>query len=749
MSRTGLLILAALPLAGADWWVAPGGSDENPGTRERPFATLERARDAARASKGAGRITVWIRGGVYPLTRTFELTEADSGADGAPVVYRAFPGEKARITGGRRVVGFQPWRGNILQADLKAQGVDSFGQLTRRGMGIAVAPAALELFFQDRPMPLARWPNRGWARIEGAPEGPAGGKFRYAGNRPKSWARLEDVWVHGYWYYNWADSYERVTALDPEEGVVSTAPPHGVYGYRAHQRFRFLNVLEELDEPGEWYLDRATGTLYFWPPAPLSQGEVWVSLLEQPLVRLRGAAYIELVGLELAVTRGHAVEIIGGSRNSVLGCVIRNIGNTGVRIEGGEYHLVESCDISETGDGGIILSGGDRKTLRPSNHAARNNHLHHFSRWVRTYRPAVQLSGVGNFVQRNLIHDAPHTAILLSGNEHVIDGNDIHSVTLETGDVGAFYMGRDWTARGNLIRHNLFHNLGNDDTNGVYLDDCASGARVIGNLFFRAAREVHVGGGRDNLIENNLFIDPRPAAVKFDARATGWAKGMIEGPEPTLVNRLKAVPYQEPPWSESYPELLTLLADEPALPKGNVVRRNVFYLGQPFQFMDNTERLIAIYDNLTGVDPGFLDFQRNDFRLREDSPAYALGFEPLPWERMGLWEDEFRGALPAPPVVHHRLEVVTPPAGGAPGSLKLVVENLGRVRAEGEVELWTAPLENGEAAPCPKMSFALAPGEGFSCVFPVRLAAGANDITVGAVLKGSDLVPIGTLVRGR
>ena len=209
-----------------------------------------------------------------------------------------------------------------------------------------------------------------------------------------------------------------------------------------------------------------------------------------------------------------------------------------------------------------------------------------------------------------MIHDAPHTAILLSGNNHVIEGNDIHSVTLETGDVGAFYMGRDWTARGNLLRHNLIHNLGNDDTNGIYLDDCASGTHVFGNILFRAAREVHVGGGRDNLIENNIFIDPRPAAVKFDARATGWAKGMIEGPNPTLMDRLQAMPYQEPPWSQYYPALVNILNDDPALPKGNVVRRNVFYLGQPLQFMDNTQGLVAIYDNLTGVDPGSIALGR-------------------------------------------------------------------------------------------------------------------------------------------
>ncbi|MBM3745955.1 MAG: right-handed parallel beta-helix repeat-containing protein [Acidobacteria bacterium] len=739
--------LLALPLAAAEFWAAPGGSDDNPGTRERPFATLERARDAVRASRNGERTTVWLRGGVYPLSRSFELSAADSGADGAPVIYRSWPGETARIAGGRRITGFQPWRGKILQADLKAQGVDNFGKLTRRGMGVAVRPAALEVFFQDRPMPLARWPNRGWARLEGAPAGQNGGQFTYSGERPKTWARTDDLWVHGYWYYHWADSYERVTSIDTGAQVVTTVAPHGVYGYRGNQRFRFLNVLEEVDEPGEWYLDRGAGVLYFWPPASLDSGEVWVSLLEQPLVRLRNASYLELVGLEFAFTRGHAIEITGGARNTVLGCAIRNTGNTGVRVDGGEFHVVASCDISEAGDGGITLNGGDRQTLRPSYHAARNNHIHSFSRWVRTYRPAVQISGVGNYIQRNLIHDAPHTAILLSGNNHVIEGNDIHSVTLETGDVGAFYMGRDWTARGNLLRHNLIHNLGNDDTNGIYLDDCASGTHVFGNILFRAAREVHVGGGRDNLIENNIFIDPRPAAVKFDARATGWAKGMIEGPNPTLMDRLKAMPYQEPPWSHYYPALVNILSDAPALPKGNVVRRNLFYLGQPLQFMDNTQGLVAIYDNLTGVDPGFVDFQRNDFRLREDSPAYALGFEPIPMERIGLWWDEFRAAMPAPPVIHHRLELVAEPSENAAGTMRLVVQNLGRVPATGSIELWAAPAEGGQLNPCPDMTFRLAAGEQAACLFQVSVAAGVRDLTVGAALAGSDIAPIGTLVR--
>jgi hypothetical protein len=163
--------------------------------------------------------------------------------------------------------------------------------------------------------------------------------------------------------------------------------------------------------------------------------------------------------------------------------------------------------------------------------------------------------------------------------------------------------------------------------------------------------------------------------------------------------------------------------------------------------MDNTQGLVAIYDNLTGVDPGFVDFQRNDFRLREDSPAYPLGFEPIPTERIGLWADEFRAALPEPPVIHHRLEVVEEPSEKAAGTIRLVVQNLGRVPAAGATELWAAPVESGKLVACPDMTFRLDPGEQTACLFQVSVAAGVRDLTVGAALAGSDIAPIGTLVR--
>ncbi len=282
-----LSICSVSRVSGEAIYVSTAGDDNwsgrfpaaNSGRTDGPLATLSAAKDAIRSLNGGqlpvNGVTVNVRGGIYFLSSTFELGGVDSGTADRPIVYRAFGDEEVRLVGGREVKGFaaitdskvlaridEKFRRKILQLDLKAQGVDDFGKLRNRGFGRS-GVAGLELFFQDRPMQLARWPNAGWVKIAGVPGGKDGGRFGYDGDRPKRWLDADDVWVHGFWTHDWADTYERVASIDTEKRVISTAPPHGAYGYTKGKRFYALNLLEELDSPGEWYLDRQSGILYF------------------------------------------------------------------------------------------------------------------------------------------------------------------------------------------------------------------------------------------------------------------------------------------------------------------------------------------------------------------------------------------------------------------------------------------------------------------------------------------------------
>jgi uncharacterized Ntn-hydrolase superfamily protein len=204
-------------------------------------------------------------------------------------------------------------------------------------------------------------------------------------------------------------------------------------------------------------------------------------------------------------------------------------------------------------------------------------------------------------------------------------------------------MGRDWTARGTIIRHNYFHDIKGPGLHGamaVYLDDAASEISIIGNIFHRAGRAAFIGGGRDNLVENNIFVDC-PASVHVDARGVGWMKYHVEAGG-TLPQRLKAVPYKQPPWSERYPRLVNILEDSPGEPKGNIVRRNISFGGKWLDVENKAMPLIKFEDNLVDIDPHFVDSERQDFQLRPDSPAFKLGFQQIPSEKIGLYQDEYR-----------------------------------------------------------------------------------------------------------
>ncbi|MEH2103306.1 MAG: right-handed parallel beta-helix repeat-containing protein [Nostoc sp.] len=660
-------------------YVSPIGNDSwsgkiaapNPEKTDGPFHTLERVRHQIRTLKKAGKflkggVTINLREGIYERKEPFILNAEDSGTKDSPIVYRPYLNEQVRLSGGKEIQGFYPVndegilkqmpsvsRGKILQVDLKAQGITDYGELSARGFGRPDHLSPLELFFADQPMQIARWPNQGYLKIADVPTGKDGGKFTYEGDRPQRWSNARDIWLHGYWTWDWADSYEKVKLIDTQTHEITTEPPHGIYGYTKGQRYYVLNLLEELDTPGEYYLDRQTGILYFWPPSPVENNRAIVSMMKEPLVSLNDASYITLSGLIFEDSRGAAIRVVKGENVLVAGCQIRNIGTNGVEIKGGIRHGVISSDVYNIGETGIVLNGGDRKTLTPAKHYAVNNHIHNYARWVNTLRPGISIQGVGNLIAHNLIHDAPHNAILLAGNNHIIEFNNIHHVCLETGDAGAFYMGRDYTQQGNIIRYNYFHNLYGfqkqkrfTEVMAVYLDDGTSGTTIYGNLFYKVERGVLIGGGRNNTVENNIFVKNK-VSVSVDARFLGWAKAFAaRGGNGRMVEKLEDMNYKHPPYSTRYPQLVKILEDEYGVPKGNKIIRNVYFGDGWLKLEDKlTDKTITIEGNLIKNDVSFVIPNDDLLQLKSDSTAYKFGFQSLPINKIGLYKDKYRKAV--------------------------------------------------------------------------------------------------------
>ena len=458
--------------------------------------------------------------------------------------------------------------------------------------------------------------------------------------------------------------YHRRRTLQRRFRITRLAAPHpygigydpGFVWADSPRRFFALNLIEELDEPGEWYLDTSSLVLYLWPRDESSNldDDVVLSLLQDPLVAMESVSHVSFEGITFETSRGSVIEIREGSDNRIAGCTFRNLGHGAVAVSGGNEPSRRR------------LRHPRRRQLRYQSDRRRPPELDSgrpcsleqpclpLSRLQRTYAGAVHLNGVGNRAAHNLIHDVPHLAMEFIGNDHLIEYNHIHHVAQETGDVGALYTGRDWTARGNVIRYNFMHDLlgpGVVGSMGVYLDDCICGTEVYGNVIHKATYALHSGGGRDNIFRNNIVTESKHA-VHIDARCADIEA--VRGKMPIYWERLEAVRYQQPPWSERYPELVNILDDDLGMPKRNVVERNVAVACDEWLHTPHMEPYLAenhIDNNLnlaTYEEADFVDAESLDLRLREDSRVFSdlPGFEQIPFDKIGLYQDEIRKRLP-------------------------------------------------------------------------------------------------------
>ncbi len=669
------------PLAkpGMTLHVAPDGSDANDGSRRHPFASVERARDEIREVKQrgglpAGGVQVAVHGGTYRVTSTFALDARDSGTEAAPIVYRC-AGKPAVFSGGMRLKGFnsvndagvlarlpEVARGKVVQTDLTANGVTNVWPLIlggfSSGRGFKSHPV-MELFFDGQSLPLAHGPEDGFVRIAGVTDadpvqihglkGSKLGRFTYAGDLPARWQDEAELWLYGYWFWGWADSYERVTAIDPAKREVTLAPPYHGYGYRTGQPFYAVNALSELDRPGEWYLDRARHAIYLWPPSNPDRAVVELSVADFPFVELKDVSHVTLAGLTWELGCVDGVLVRGGKECRLAGCTIRRFAGNGVEISDGSGHGLLSCDIHTLGRGGVVVSGGDRKTLTPGGHVVENCHIHDLSRIDHTYTPAVLCSGVGQRIAHNWLHHVPSSALRVGGNDHVIELNEINHVVLESDDQGGVDMWGDPTLLGNVYRHNYFHHIGNwrepekaPDCGqaGIRLDDAISGVLIYGNVFFRCGAGklgfggVQIHGGKDNIIDGNLFADCR-WAVSFSPWGSARWKEFIRGPRqsPAINPALYAVRY--PAFAQ--------LDNEPD--RNWLWRNTVFDCGA---FLHRNGGGARGFDNLvTTNNPGFADAARGDFSLKKSArQVKQADLTRIPFAEIGLYRDAWRRGVP-------------------------------------------------------------------------------------------------------
>ena len=360
-------------------------------------------------------------------------------------------------------------------------------------------------------------------------------------------------------------------------------------------------------------------------------------MLEDTMLSAQGIQHVRLEGLVFDCGRGNGLELRKCQDILVAGCTIRRMAGNGITIDGGARNQLVACDIHTLGRRGCEISGGDRPTLTRGDHVVANSRFRDIGRIDRTYTPAIQLEGVGNRIAHNHFENLPSSAMRVEGNDHLIELNEFRHVILESDDQGVIDMWRNTTFRGIIYRYNIFADIGDDmglhaGQAGIRFDDIISGMTVHGNVFLRASRgfgSIQMNSGRDNIIDNNLFLDCQVAVSGgYGAWNKHWESAKSNPPAPDFFfNDL---------YRTRYPELNRLF--EP--PFLNYMWRNaIVRCGKEINsYSDSFDR---VADVVLAEDPGFL--KGKDLN-RQTPPSLfeSIGLTPIPLAEIGLYADPLR-----------------------------------------------------------------------------------------------------------
>lgn len=666
------------------FFVSPSGSDEADGSEAAPFATPERAVQAVRELIAHGLskpVTVYFHAGDYKVTN-INFTEADSGTEQYGVTYKAFGDGDVIFNGGMTLVNDKfvsvtdeavlsrlndSVKDKIKVIDLKKEGLsrEDIGEIyeigtsgTASSYNDGTVGNNCELFWNDTRLTVARYPNSGFSSVDKLID--SGDKDKLIGGtigvdsttlkRMKTWQELDKAWVFGYFQFNWADMTTPIKSVDLETGAVELAH-YSVYGYKDGAEYYFFNVLEELDAPGEYYIDRDNMLMYVYPPEGTEDKSALLSVTQSQLIT-GTVSNVTFEGLQFKGVRNDIVTL-NGDNITFKNCKFLNSYGWAVRMEG-ENLLVYGCEVAYMGKGGIYLIGGDRATLTPGNNIVENCYVHHFEEVFRTYQQGIFIRGCGNQVIHNEIAYAPHCVLSYEGNDHLLAYNYIHDVVYESSDAGALYVGGDWTSCGTVIKFNLFENIVGNEGNfpkAIYFDDGMSSGTIYGNIIKNCTgAALNIGGGRDVVIKNNLVIsDGTPIFYDDRFARDGWASLYYNTkPGEGMWTTLDRVPYKSDLWKERFPLLAQIKTDYadhmdkdfPGNPSYSVVEHNIF-IGKKsklFEISDTVYEYSTIGINYSyGYEQEILE--KGTYTVQENK-IYLNGmtWEQIPYQDIGRYK---------------------------------------------------------------------------------------------------------------
>lgn len=705
-------------------FVSTVGDDSGDGSEEEPLRTLEKAIDVANEMREDSDklIEILLREGTYSVTNTIKIINSQK--DDSLLKISAYQGEKVTINAGvdiplsamniadsnfTNAIIDKPNAGSVLQYNLKDAQIEDLGEISLRGHLISdEKEAQAELSLNGEVQKLAGWPNGEYTGLIKPTDSNEYGKRTKSGiangcsfqvnyDRPSQWSKPEQAWLSGTIGPNYEFDYYPVSRFDSEEKRVYLS--RGALGkYYTEPYYRFENVPEELDEPGEYYIDRQSGMLYFYPPEDAPKDSVLTITMSTPTLDVSGKAPNSMFRIENSknivfenlIFKGGRGSAITGKNNSniqFINCEINSFGENGIRFDASTDIKISDCKIHDVGQDGILfVSCGNYKTLSPSNIVVSNNDIYNFARLERSYKTGIDFGYrcVGATAANNHIHNGPHAGMIFYGVNNDIYGNEFDNLVTEFSDMDALYCNNSnypWE-RGNKIHNNYFHDIGKSSMNGrhqinvraIRTDNRGCGLNIYENLFYNIGDGGNGNGnngigaitaeGTRNRIFNNLFVDCNEAyfntlqykEIETADDGTLYPDTIINSSGVEVANTIngakvaalkKRMENYLPVYGKQFPELYNYFYEHPNMSKTNEFKNNmIINIAIPLSNFNGTQNeegfrgsqmLTAASGNYVSTsDPGFVSYDNGNLELSSSATLLVEGLPKFEMSSFGI-----------------------------------------------------------------------------------------------------------------
>lgn len=672
------IILWPMLLNAGDFYLSPTGNDANPGTIQKPFATLHRVQKAIAAEKGKP-VTVFLRGGTYYLSETFSITSDLSRTKDAPVVIQAYQNEQPVLSGGILLkLKWSPFQGKIIKAQV---------------------PKGLQtdqIFINGVRQHMARYPN--YDSTAKYFDGFSADAFSPA--RAARWNNPKGGFIHTMHRSLWGDFHYIITRKDTANRVQYEGGWQNNRRMGMHPTFRFVeNIFEELDAPGEWFLDNNTGTLYFYPPTGIDINKATIEAVRlRHLVEFKGTEekpvkYVSFKGItfrhtvrtfmdnkepllrsDWTVYRGGAILFNGAENCTIEDCFLDQLGGNGIFVNNYNRNItIRGCHLANLGGNGIAFVGDPKAVRSPlfeyqevqpldsidktpgpktNNYPAKctvdNCLIYRTGRFEKQTAP-VEIDMAQDITVRYCsIYDVPRAGINIGDGcwgGHIIEYCDVFETVKETGDHGSFNSwGRDrfwrpkieevneWVkqvpelplldvVKTNILRNNRWRC---DHGWDIDLDDGSSNYHIYNNLCLNGGIKNREGFNR--IVENNITVNNTYFPHAWFANSGDVVRKNI------FWEIYRPARMYNPPWGKEMD--FNLRHSKGVAPRPDT-------LMQKKSGRDE--------NSLTG-DALFIDPANGDFRVKEGSPALTLGFLNFPMDQFGVQKPALKSIARQPQI---------------------------------------------------------------------------------------------------